>query len=149
MAVSDRVGVMADGRLEQIGTPLSIYRQPATPFVARFVGTVTSLDGVARPGGVEIAGRVLPVAAINGRDPGTAVRLLVRPEAVLLGPETEGLPGTVTAQSFRGAVTRLVVRLDGGVAVEADVPSTTTDTVAAGVRVGIRVSHDGVFVEDR
>ena len=67
LAISDRVVVMQQGRVAQLGTPEDIYRRPATPFVAEFVGTANGLDAVALGGGmVEVAGWTVPIA-VDGR----------------------------------------------------------------------------------
>lgn len=49
MAVSDRIGVMRDGELVQVGTPAAVYRNPASPFVASFIGDTTLVDGTVEP----------------------------------------------------------------------------------------------------
>jgi putative spermidine/putrescine transport system ATP-binding protein len=115
LAISDRVGVMSNGRLEQLDSPVEVYRHPASAFVARFVGTMNELPAeVVDAVTVRVAG--LPVARPVGVPgpvagaPGTAVTLLVRPEDLSLGEE--GLPGTVVVATFQGAATVVTVRLD-------------------------------------
>src|SRR5690242_5511494 len=79
LAIADRVGVMKDGHLEQLGPPTEIYGRPATPFVAEFVGLSNRLAGVVQSGEVVVRGFRLPLV-----DPATAdgpVVALVRPEA--------------------------------------------------------------------
>src|SRR5215813_12298922 len=67
LSISDRVAVLHDGRIEQIGTPAEMYGSPATPFVAEFIGTMNRLvSRVAADGIVEYAGRRLPVDAAKG-----------------------------------------------------------------------------------
>jgi putative spermidine/putrescine transport system ATP-binding protein len=98
MTMSDLVVVMRDGRVEQVGEPLEVYRRPATAFVARFMGSTNLLRGSADGGGgVRIGGRAF---AVNGDPPsGREVVLSVRPEETQVEPgEAEGdnaLPGTV------------------------------------------------------
>jgi putative spermidine/putrescine transport system ATP-binding protein len=147
MAISDRVAVMADGRLEQIGPPAAVYREPATPFVARFVGTVSTLDGRATRGGVEIAGHHLPIGSMNGTAPGTRVSVLVRPEAVTVRPAEGGLTGIIDTQSFRGSTIRMTIRLDDGPMLLADVSSAAATSTPIGSRVTIDLDQRGVFVE--
>ena len=76
LAIADRVGVMRAGRLEQMGPPTSIYSQPATPFVAEFVGLTNRLAGVVTGGAVDVRGIRLPLIA-----PGHAGRARGRPGA--------------------------------------------------------------------
>ena len=82
LSMADRVVVMNKGALEQVGTPREIYEQPATPFVADFVGRVNVLSAVSLGAGRYQAGR-LALSAVNGATPhaaGTRVRLYLRPE---------------------------------------------------------------------
>jgi len=100
MTMSDLVVVMREGRIEQIGEPLEVYRRPASAFVARFIGTTNLLSGRTRgPGAVTVRGREFTVA--GGDDLGTDGEMLfsVRPEdARILGRDSTDantLPGTV------------------------------------------------------
>jgi putative spermidine/putrescine transport system ATP-binding protein len=95
LTMSDRVAVFDAGRIAQVGTPEQVYEQPATPFVAGFVGTSNLVTG-------EVA-----VALVGKR--GT---YSVRPEKISLS-ET-GIPGVVAEVIYAGPVTRYVVDLDAG-----------------------------------
>jgi DNA topoisomerase IA len=110
LAISDRIGVMSNGRLEQLGTPRDVYRHPTSAFVARFVGSMNELPAVVNGNhAVTVAGQPVVVPHTTQPD-GTAVRLLVRPEDMHLAEG--GLPGTVVTCTFQGAATVLGVRLD-------------------------------------
>ena len=77
LAIADRVGVMKDGRLEQLGAPTDVYARPETSFVAEFVGLTNRLYGEVRDGRVSVRGLSLPlVDAATPNGPGAA---LVRP----------------------------------------------------------------------
>jgi iron(III) transport system ATP-binding protein len=81
--MADRIVVMNQGVIEQIGTPAEIYRSPATAFVADFVGTMTFLDAeVAGPDKLRFGSIVLACQNVNGFQFGTAVRVGLRPEEV-------------------------------------------------------------------
>ena len=88
LAMSDRIAVMHDGRVEQIGTPREIYEHPATAFVADFIGSLNALDvtvdelvgGYALTRPTERDRIVVPVG--SGIHPGDALRIAVRPEHV-------------------------------------------------------------------
>jgi iron(III) transport system ATP-binding protein len=83
LAMADRIVVMNQGTIEQIGTPREIYSQPTSAFVADFVGTMTFIDGVVGgEGWVTAYGQRFVVPGIVGKAPGTAIRLGFRPEEI-------------------------------------------------------------------
>jgi iron(III) transport system ATP-binding protein len=84
MVTSDRIAVLHDGRLEQIGTPEEIYEHPRTEFVASFIGRTNCLGGVvAGDGRVDCAGLALRVSPNGGpRTAGTAVAVSIRPQSI-------------------------------------------------------------------
>jgi putative spermidine/putrescine transport system ATP-binding protein len=117
LSLSDRVVVMSEGRIEQIGAPPEIYNFPATPFVASFVGTLNLLQANVVDGAS--ARLSLEGQEIRGAQPGAAtgarVTVALRPEAIELG-ETGGgnrLRGTVEDVSFLGSIVRTRVRIGG------------------------------------
>ncbi len=91
LAISDRIGVMSNGQLEQLGTPEDVYLRPASPFVARFVGSINELPNT------------------NGSG-----QILVRPEDVTISTDEDELDmrGTTTRVTFQGPVTIISVRVD-------------------------------------
>ena len=125
LAISDRVVVMRDGWVEQVGTPEAVYAEPATRFVATFIGKMNQLAGVverAREGRVRWGDHrlVVPPAATARLADGQAVVVLVRPEAIAVAPaDAEGptgenrLPATVELVTFLGPVTRLRLEARG------------------------------------
>ena len=90
LSISDRVAVMWGGKIEQIGSPAEMYGNPATPFVAEFIGTMNRLTAtVADDGAIDYAGLRLPVDAARGLPRGERVLCLVRPESVdVVAPRT-------------------------------------------------------------
>ncbi|NYZ12093.1 ABC transporter ATP-binding protein [Azospirillum sp. RWY-5-1] len=87
MTTADLIAVMAHGRVQQIGSPLEIYRNPANTFVADFIGSTNMLPAsiAERPGAVWVDGVVFPVAKLPaGVAPGREVTLSVRPEELHL-----------------------------------------------------------------
>ena len=134
LSISDRVAVLSQGRIEQIGAPAEIYGSPSTPFVAEFVGTMNRLEAtVADPqsGEVDYGGVRLAVDAVRGRSAGERVLVLVRPETVELGPAANGaaLTGEVISHTFLGPVTRLKVAFGEG-EMTADVSASRADVVS-------------------
>ena len=113
-AMADRVGVMVDGRLLQIGAPDQIYHFPATPEIARLTGTCDFVSGTVRPdGGAETPLGVLQCAASEPLAPGGAVSLMVHPDDLELVADKHG-QGTVVSREFRGDEVILKVLLDSG-----------------------------------
>ncbi|MFD0523873.1 ABC transporter ATP-binding protein [Paractinoplanes durhamensis] len=87
LAVADRVGVMRAGRLEQLAPPAEVYQQPASAFVADFVGLSNRLPGVVADSSITVLGTSLPLVTPAPAGPATA---LVRPEAVDVAPAADG-----------------------------------------------------------
>jgi putative spermidine/putrescine transport system ATP-binding protein len=120
LSLSDRIVVMSQGRIEQVGSPSQIYNTPATEFVARFVGTLNILEArVADAAGarVIVAGRELRVSKPIARTAGDLVSVALRPEAIALGagnPGDDRLPGRVEDVTFLGSIVRIRVRLPDG-----------------------------------
>ena len=144
LSISDRVAVLSQGRIEQIGTPGEIYGSPSTPFVAEFVGTMNRLEAaVAGDGEVDYGGLRLPVDAVRGRPQGERVLVLVRPETVELKPDADGaaLAGEVVSHTFLGPIMRLKL-LVGETEVTADVPASRADQFPVGLRVAVGFPAD-------
>lgn len=107
LAVADRVAVMQAGNIEQIGTPEELYRSPATPFVAEFVGLSNRIPGVVSAGGVSLFGQRLPLLHPDTAD--GPVRVWLRPEDIDI--VASGIEATVISSSFLGSLRRTRVRL--------------------------------------
>jgi len=120
LSLSDRVVVMSDGRIEQVGTPFEIYNFPTTAFVASFVGTLNVLPGVVTDAGrgeLTIAGQPVRIARAFEGNLGRDVSVALRPEMVSLGDGATGqnrLTGKVADVSFLGSIVRIRVGLGGG-----------------------------------
>ena len=123
LAMSSRVAVMNQGRIEQVGTPAEIYDRPQTPFVAAFMGAQI-LTGVVtgqhatgtqvRIGANEIAVPTLPC------HPGNTVTFAIRANRIRLADT--GWPARVTDVVFKGAVTSVHLQLDADFSLRADIP---------------------------
>jgi iron(III) transport system ATP-binding protein len=103
-AVADRIVVMNHGAIEQVGTAMQVYRDPATLFVADFVGRINALpatlEGGASPGLVKIGGQVFRCEhdSLHGHAEGRELRVYLRPEDVLARPIPAGDPNVFEAQ---------------------------------------------------
>ena len=116
LTMSDRIGVMRAGRIEQSGTPTEIYERPASLFVTTFIGqsNVLATTMMHETGGVAQAriGETILSAGIGHHIlPGSAANLVIRPENVLMGPEAEdaGVPrlsARVLGETYQGAMLR-------------------------------------------
>ena len=118
LSLSDRVVVMSEGRIEQIGRPFEIYNFPATPFVASFVGTLNLLPARAvdaAAGTYTVADQPVHVSRPSTVASGRNVNIALRPEMASLG--TAGgenhLRGEVVDVSFLGSIVRIRIRLGG------------------------------------
>jgi len=134
LSISDRVCVMRNGSIEQVDVPSALYANPATPFVAEFVGTMNRIPGRVTNSGVSVLGREVPVRGEMRGTPGDSVDVLVRPEELSVSTIGSG-GGVVLGKTFFGAVTRLAILLGEGLTVQVD--RNTAD--AAGIDPGAAV----------
>jgi putative spermidine/putrescine transport system ATP-binding protein len=147
LAIADRVGVMQDGRIEQLGPPTEVYSRPATSFVAEFVGLTNRLAGEVRGGKVTVRGVTVPL--VDPAVPDGRAIALVRPEAVSLAAGQAAvsgpLTGTVIAVTFLGAVSRVTVALSD-TTVMAQLATTEAAALTAGSQVTLAIRPDPVLV---
>ena len=130
LSLADRVGVMRDGRLVQVGDPEEVYRHPADRFTAQFVGEVNVLSGVAREGGVQTA---LGTFDCPSHAAG-AVHVALRPEHLELRLDSAG-NASVLEREFRGHDVLYRLRHQGGSTVLVQLPSVQLFEVGARVHV--------------
>ena len=149
LSMADRVGVMRQGKLEQIAAPDELYDDPATAFVAEFVGIMNRIPGELRAGGmVTVLGGTVPVKGPAEAPDGGQVDVLVRPEGLTLQVAENG-DGIVTTRTFLGSVTRVGVQLSGDVAVQIDKSSSEAAALAPGVSVTVSLPAQPVLVVPR
>src|SRR5699024_4406894 len=175
LAMSDRIVVMSDGEIQQVGGAEEIYQRPANSFVAGFIGKQNFVDariGEARPGGSV----TLPTAhttleataeAVAGFSANAPVRAAIRPESIRIAsesatgppsapdslgassspsPSTNSSTGTIVGESFLGDVVQYLVRLDHGPEVLARVPFAAAADVGEGGRARLSWDPDAVQV---
>ncbi len=135
LAISDRIAVMAKGKIEQLDQPEEIYSNPRTVFAATFVGTSNHFKGVlesAADGLCQVENQVLHVPPMPNLHNGDHVLVLVRPEEVNVQSRDEDyrsdgadnhIAGTIELRTFLGPFTRFHVRVNEGTTLTADVPS--------------------------
>jgi len=156
LSLSDRVVVMSEGRIEQVGTPFEIYNFPSTPFVASFVGTLSLVPGTivdSKTGALTIGGQPIRIERKFEGAPGRSVTLALRPEMASLGTGMDGMnrvTGKVTDVSFLGSIVRIRVALGGDGAVialdEFNEPTLQLPTVDS--MITINFPADGPLVLD-
>ncbi len=125
LTMSDRIAVMSNGEVQQVGTPADIYELPVNRFVADFIGrsnflegTISGIDGNSLSIQLAEAG-MLQLTAQDQHRLGERVTLVLRPEKVDLYPgDSEGLKGTVSESMYLGTDTSYQVRLAGGLELE-------------------------------
>ncbi|MCA1723000.1 MAG: ABC transporter ATP-binding protein, partial [Thermomicrobia bacterium] len=139
MALSDRVAVMRAGAIEQVGAPRVIYEQPATRFVASFVGAVNLLDAVDDGGLARVVG--LSALTLPLVPPTPSFSAVVRPEEIALAPDAEGATGTrgeIASRTYLGDHASYVVRV-GALALRVTTPKTVD--VEPGTAVRLIIHH--------
>ena len=145
LSMADRVGVMHDGRLEQIATPDELYDRPATPFVAEFVGVMNRIPAALLEllGASGLAADLTP----HRERPGSGVDVLVRPEGLRIVASPTG-NGIVVGRTFLGQLTRVSVRLTGDVVVQVDQQSTEAAGITLGDPVDVSLAGAPVMVAE-
>src|SRR4051794_36403027 len=140
MAMADRIAVMNDGRIDQLGGPSEIYDRPATPFVADFIGDMNHLEGTLERDGdrlvCEVAGARFGIGlVVREAEVGQRVRIGVRPEELQANTRPDGTPAVAQTAMVLGHHLQVVAMLEGGAEVMARQPRTGDDGVA-GVAAG-------------
>jgi putative spermidine/putrescine transport system ATP-binding protein len=146
LSMADRVGVMREGRLEQIATPDELYDRPATPFVAEFVGIMNRIPAglLQMLGASALAADLVP----RPERPAAGVDVLVRPEGLRLAASPAG-NGIVVSRTFLGQLTRVSVRLSPDVVVQVDQQSTKAAGIAPGDPVDVSLAGAPVLIAER
>ena len=142
LSMSDTVVVMADGKIQQIGTPTDIYNEPKNAFVADFIGESNIIDGIMlEDRRVKFAAHVFDCVD-GGYGQGEAVDVVVRPEDVdVVAPEAGMLTGQVTAVTFKGVHYEIIVDIKGFKWM-----IQSTDYVAPDAVIGLYIEPDAIHI---
>ncbi len=154
LSMSDRIAVMRDGRIEQLADAATIYAEPASAYVAAFVGQQNFFDGVVSPdgAGVDTARALLrPAVPQTELAAGEAARAAVRPEFVELSTERPAgnvnvAAGDVIGVSHLGEMLQFLVQLDESTAVLSRRPTPDAPRLAVGDRVWASWRADAVQI---
>ena len=144
LSIADRVGVMRNGKLEQIAAPAEMYDRPGTAFVAEFVGLTNPIAGKVSGGSIEILGGV--VKTLPGSITSGAGIALIRPENIDVVASKSG-NATVFSASFLGATCRLSITLNDGSRITAQLPSADSVGLVTGAAVSVSLLDMPVFVK--
>jgi spermidine/putrescine ABC transporter ATP-binding subunit len=157
LSMADRIGVVHEGRIQQLGTPRDLYDGPANAFVANFIGETNLLEGavaevgpstlVRLDGGHEVR---VEIAAPGDLEAGERVRLAVRPERIRLrdGSGPGHIPGRITQATYMGDTVVYAIDLNGGASVRSRISlgdSTTERSVGDAVLVEFNEADGRLF----
>jgi putative spermidine/putrescine transport system ATP-binding protein len=143
LAVADRVGVMSQGKLEQLAAPADLYANPATPFVAEFVGLNNKVPAEVGGGLASLLGTSVPL--LEGSITSGAGTAMVRPESVTVIADPAGT-SAVSSVAFLGPISRVYCTLQDGSVVSAQMASSAARSLAPGMRVSVGVEPQEVLV---
>lgn len=144
MSISDRVGVMNKGKLEQIDTPDALYNNPKSTFVASFVGTMNRIPAHITDGIVEIFGSKV-VALKRGNESGK-VHALIRPESISVVTTSGPSNAKVLTRSFMGASSNIICQTEDGTIVQSLMTSAATGELHPGSAVQLNILSKEVLV---
>ena len=142
LTMSDKIGVMSEGEIQQIGTPEDIYNEPKNAFVADFIGESNILNGtMVRDNVVKMYGKEFPCVD-GGFEENEPVDVVIRPEDIDIVPVEQGqLVGTVTNVTFKGMQYDIIVDFRGFKWL-----IQTTDHSPVGARIGVKIDPDGFHI---
>ena len=140
--IADQVGVLNQGRLEQVGPAETIYHRPATPFVAEFVGAADFLPGLVTSQG--IVTEIGVFGNLEAREPGEKVRVMIRPDDVTFVPDERG-EAVIVRRYFRGSENLYCLGLPSGHRVHSSQPSAVAFPTGMRVRPEAHVLHVVTF----
>ncbi|MEI6216292.1 MAG: ABC transporter ATP-binding protein [Actinomycetes bacterium] len=150
MSVSDRVGVMNAGQLEQIDSPSNLYNKPKSAFVASFVGVTNKISAqIGGNGRVKVFNQDIELSKNSAEfGSGAAVIALVRPENISIASDgdPESKSGLIITKSFLGPMTKLGLDLGGENLVYVNLTSQDAKRIDVGNRVAVKITSEELMV---
>ena len=142
LSMSDTIVVMADGEIQQIGTPTDIYNEPKNAFVADFIGESNIIDGIMlEDKRVKLASHIFDCLD-SGFEKNEPVDVVIRPEDVdVVAPDKGMLTGQVTSVTFKGVHYEIIVDINGFKWM-----IQSTDYVAPDANIGLYIEPDAIHV---
>lgn len=154
MAVSDRIAVMREGVIQQLGTPPELYHLPSNEYVSTFIGRSNVFSGQVVPehgtNEIYLAGQVLPLGReVRGGDKPQDVRISIRPEQIEVHRDSAGgIPAVVSHSVFLGRSTQYMLKLSDGSIVEAEQDSGLERPLAEGTPVHLEINTSKINIFD-
>jgi sulfate transport system ATP-binding protein len=144
LELSDQIVVTNEGRVEQVGTPAEIYNEPATAFVAGFVGSANVLHGHVVEGHVHLGS--FAVAGAEHLEEGAAATAYVRPHDIRIADGSEGsVSAVIDRMASLGWLSRLTLRLDDGRVLVAHTPADELGDSRVGDKVSVDLRNSKAF----
>jgi sulfate transport system ATP-binding protein len=143
MELANQIVVMHEGRVEQVGSPGEIYDDPATPFVAGFVGSANVLHGEVVDGHVHLGSMRIPGA--GHLDEGASAAAYVRPHDVMVSRDGGDVTAVVERVASLGWLARVSLRLPGGETLVAHVPKDDLHGAGEGDEVQVDLRNPKAF----
>lgn len=141
LTMSDKIVVMSEGRMQQIGTPEDIYNEPKNAFVADFIGESNIFTGIMTDK-LKVRFCGAEFACVDDVEHGRLVEVVARPEDVeITTPENGAITGTVTSVVFKGVHYEITVESGKN-----EIVIQSTKTAAVGSQVGLNVEPDGIHI---
>ncbi len=153
--ISDRIAVMDDGIIQQVGSPIELYDRPANRFVAHFLGTANLIDGAIKAidGGAVFEAADGTQLPLNGTAtaPRDACTAMIRPQSMKIDADPQGhlLRGLVDHREFLGNLTRYSIRVGDHILLVDQTHRAGTVTFDIGASVGLTADPDQILILDR
>jgi iron(III) transport system ATP-binding protein len=144
LSISDRVGVMHDGRLEQVGRPEAVFQNPASRFVAHFLGHAGFVTGRREDGAVSTVLGSIDPGRLVGYEPamdGSTIDVLVRPDDLGISEAASGADGRIIHRQYTGPSFVYRIELETGDVVHAQVNHVDRFEVGQAVAVELTADH--------
>ena len=145
LVMADRIGVMNNGVIEQIGTPSQLYHHPRSPFISQFVGVVNRICGEYNAGAVDVLNTRVDVvnSEVEASD-GDPLVCLIRPEDLRVTPDSTGSYRVLNKQ-LRGIFTSVMLAGPGNGVIRVDMPDREANELPSGSQVRLEtMRHDAV-----
>ncbi|AXR73972.1 ABC transporter ATP-binding protein [Auritidibacter sp. NML130574] len=148
ITMADRVGVMYDGKIEQIGSPDELYIHPQSPFISQFVGVSNRVVGLVSGDAIRVLDTNLKIVNREAaKSIGDVATALLRPEQLVMSQEANGRY-TVMDRQLRGMFTSVIIEGPSGQGnLRVDMPSRDSDQFNIGDTVALRITREDTVVD--